>query len=118
MRRIEQSKKTSPSVDWHKAYIVAALHAAGTSLRKLSVENGFKPSSLKHALHSPWPKAERIIAEAIGEIPHHIWPTRYTDGGMPLSKKGDRQSVGQGRHIKANCSQLAGTCNVQLRRVK
>lgn len=117
MRRNEQTKKTSPPLDWHKAYIVAALHASGTSLRKLSVEHGYKPSALKHALHSPWPKAERMIAEAIGEKPHEIWPSRYTPEGYPLSKKGDRQAAGQGRHITTNCNQPSGICNVKLRRV-
>lgn len=116
MRRIEQTKKTSPEVDWHKAYIVAALHAAGTSLRKLSVANGYKPSVLKHALASPWPKAERLIAEAIGEKPHEIWPSRYSSSGIPLSKKGARQAAGQGRHVNANCNQPNQYGNVKLRR--
>lgn len=59
-----------------------------------------------------------MIAEVIGENPQDIWPSRYTAEGMPLSKKGDRQAAGQGRHIKANCNQSTPLCNVKLRRVK
>ncbi|WP_233358209.1 helix-turn-helix domain-containing protein [Vibrio cholerae] len=25
----------------------------------------------------PWPKGERIIAEAIGMTPQEVWPSRY-----------------------------------------
>jgi len=64
--------------DWHRADIVAGLHKAGLSLRKLSTRNGYKsPTTLTHALNRHWPKGERIIAEALGVTPSVIWPTRY-----------------------------------------
>lgn len=65
------------AVDWHRADIVAALHKKGWSLRKLSTEAGLSPGALNNALDRPWPKAERIIAAAIGEQPEAIWPSRY-----------------------------------------
>lgn len=63
--------------DWHRADIVAALHKAGWSLRKLSVEAGLSAGALNNALDRPWPKGERIIAAAIGKAPETIWPSRY-----------------------------------------
>lgn len=63
--------------DWHRADIVAALHKAGWSLRQLSLGAGLSATALNNALNRPWPKAERIIAAAIGEAPEAIWPTRY-----------------------------------------
>ncbi|WP_083460545.1 helix-turn-helix domain-containing protein [Gulbenkiania mobilis] len=65
------------AVDWHRADIVAALHKAGWSLRRLSQEAGLSAGALNNALDRPWPKAERIIAAAIGEAPEAIWPSRY-----------------------------------------
>ena len=64
--------------DWHRADIVAALHKRGWSLRRLSEARGYQPGTLSLALRKPWPKAERIIADAIGVRPEEIWPSRYT----------------------------------------
>ncbi|WP_420851400.1 helix-turn-helix domain-containing protein [Pseudocitrobacter corydidari] len=63
--------------DWHRVDIVAALHKQGLSIRELSVRSGLKPDTLKNALSRAYPKAERIIAEALGLTPETIWPSRY-----------------------------------------
>jgi len=65
--------------DWHSADIVAALKKAGWSLRQLSVANDYKPGTLNLAMRKKWPKAESIIAKAIGLPPWAIWPSRYPD---------------------------------------
>ncbi len=70
--------------DWHRADIVCALRKAGWSLRQLSLHHGYDAGSLRKALASRWPHAERLIAEAIGVRPEQIWPTRYgSDGRRP-----------------------------------
>ena len=72
--------KTQPPSDWHKADIVAAIHKAGWSLRRLSLHHGYKVGTVLHtALHRRFPKGERLIAEAIGVSPEDIWPSRYHD---------------------------------------
>lgn len=76
MSQLNTPKKTS-SQDWHNANIVAALHIAGWSLRRLSVHHGLTPGVLKNALQKPYPKGEKYIAEAIGVSPWVIWPSRY-----------------------------------------
>lgn len=63
--------------DWHPADTIAALRKAGWSFRKLSQHHGYSPGTLKNALYRRWPKAERLIAEAIGVSPSVIWPSRY-----------------------------------------
>jgi Ner family transcriptional regulator len=64
-------------LDWHSADVVAALKKRRLSLRGLSVENGFSPTTLANTLRAPWPKGERIIAAALGIKPEEIWPQRY-----------------------------------------
>ena len=65
----------------HRADIVAALRKAGWSLRRLAKHPGYaSPSTLTHALDRPWPKGERLIAEAAQVSPEHFWPTRYRNG--------------------------------------
>lgn len=63
--------------DMHPAMIVASLRMSGTSLSELSRQNGLKSNSLRNVFYRSWPKAERIIANALGKAPCDIWPSRY-----------------------------------------
>jgi Ner family transcriptional regulator len=84
--------------DWHVADIKAAVNKAGHTLRSLAREAGYGDvDAVKQALHRPYPKAERIIAEHIGVAPARIWPSRYHADGTPKSGRGER---GRGRHSK------------------
>jgi Ner family transcriptional regulator len=77
MNQLNRAKK-QPSQDWHRADIVAALWKSGWSIRRLSTHHGYaSPTTLNTALDRPWPKGERLIAEAIGVHPSAIWPSRY-----------------------------------------
>lgn len=70
-------KNIQEGSDWHRADIVAALKKRGLSVRQLSREAGLGENTLANALRSPWPKGERIIAEAIDMTPDQLWPSRY-----------------------------------------
>lgn len=63
--------------DLHRADIIAALKKRGLSVRQLSRDAGLNENTLANALRSPWPKGEKIIAEAIGMTPEQVWPSRY-----------------------------------------
>lgn len=76
MSKLNTPKKASPQ-DWHPADIVAGLRKAGWSLRKLSAHHRYAETTLKQALAKPWPKGEKLIAEAMGVKPWDIWPGRY-----------------------------------------
>ena len=65
--------------DMHPAMIVASLRIAGTSLSELSRNNGLKSNSLRNVFYRPWPKAERIVANALDKNPVDIWPSRYPE---------------------------------------
>ncbi|MGL6025950.1 MAG: helix-turn-helix domain-containing protein [Vibrio sp.] len=65
--------------DLHRADIIAALKKKGISMSALSRDNGLASTTLANALEHPWPKGERIIAEALGMQPCEIWPSRYPD---------------------------------------
>ncbi|WP_435100787.1 helix-turn-helix domain-containing protein [Arhodomonas sp. AD133] len=92
-----RSKKPAPE-DWHRADIVAALRKAGWSLRRLATHHGYAaPTTLTNALARPWPKGEQIIAEAIGEDPAAIWPSRY------------REDSGRARHASPELRQRHGS---------
>lgn len=68
-----------PGTDWHQADIIAALRKRNTSLAAVSRAAGLSSSTLANALTRPWPKGEKLIAEALDIAPSIIWPTRYFD---------------------------------------
>lgn len=63
--------------DWHVEDIKCALRKKRITLKSLSIEAGLAPSTLNNALRVSYPKAERIIANALGLEPQDIWPSRY-----------------------------------------
>lgn len=85
-----KSQKKASRQDWHPADITAALRKAGWSYSQLALAHGYaSKSALCNALKGPYPKAERIIARAIGvEHPMQIWPSRYDASGQPCRRKG------------------------------
>lgn len=75
-----QKKRTKGrDKDWHRADIVAALHKRGLSLAQLSRDQGLSSRTLNNAFSQRYPKAERLIAAALGMMPEEIWPSRYTN---------------------------------------
>lgn len=69
--------------DWHQADITAALHKAGWTISALGLANGMSRSTLANAYSKSYPKAERIIAEAIGVPVQNVWPSRWNEDGTP-----------------------------------
>lgn len=89
MSHLDTRKKPAPT-DWHPADIQAALKKAGWSFARLSRANDYAVGCANNATRTPWPKMERLIAEAIGLAPQQIWPSRYNDNGTPKSGRGER----------------------------
>lgn len=90
---MKHAEKMPAPKDWHPADIKAALVKAGWSFNQLGLYHGYtSKSALTGVLRNPWPKAESLIAEAIGVAPHVIWPSRYNTDGTPNRVKG-RQPV-------------------------
>jgi Ner family transcriptional regulator len=102
------TKKSAPE-DWHRADIIAALKKAGWSLRRLATYHGYaSPTTLGHALSRPWPKGERIVAEAIGADPADIWPSRYQKRIAPSRHAGDHADMRAKSSIHESASVEAG----------
>lgn len=71
----------SQITDMHRIDIVAALHKKGLTVQALSVSAGLHKGTLGNALIRPWPKGEKIIADALDMKPEEIWPSRYERRG-------------------------------------
>lgn len=63
--------------DWHQADIKAELEKKGMNMSQLSRTAGLAESTLRNVFRVRYPKAQKIIAEALGVAPETIWPSRY-----------------------------------------
>jgi len=73
---------TPHSSDWTPDQVKAAVHAAGLSLKRISVEAGYYDSGAWQALYRfRWPKLKRVIAARLGRPPQEIWPSIFDAEG-------------------------------------
>lgn len=72
-----KAKKIAETADWHRADVKAALEKRGLSLNQLAAEAQLKAGTLNNVFRVKYPKAERIVAKALGVAPEVIWPSRY-----------------------------------------
>ncbi len=73
--------------DWHQADIIVALRKRGTTLAAVSRGAGLSSSTLSNALSRPWPKGEKVVAQALNVHPSIIWPSRYFNARGELVEK-------------------------------
>jgi Ner family transcriptional regulator len=96
--------------DWHRADIKAALEKAGWSLRRLAAHHGYaSETTLVHALNRPWPKGQKLIADAIGVTPELIWPSRYERKALVDGSPDTPFLTRQSSKVPENRKQLGGS---------
>lgn len=100
--------------DWHRAEIVAALHMSGTSVERLSRQHGFNCRALALGLTRAWPKAEIIIANALGMKPEDIWPSRYDGTTRRRGLRPNSALAIKERVSNANVSTVRNARNVDV----
>lgn len=62
------------------AWVVFQLKLRGKSLSGLAKAHGYNRSMTAMALHRPYPKFERMLAEELGLPQEQLFPERYVDG--------------------------------------
>ena len=85
-------RPNNSSTGWHPADIVAALRKKGTNLNRLAEASDLSRSSVRKALRRVHPRANRLIAEAIGVDLHTIWPDWFDKAGTRKHPSPDRAS--------------------------
>lgn len=70
-------KKPPAKKDWTSEYIKYRLRSQFGSMTAMAGCYGLHPSTIRLALRVPYPKVERVIAEALGTTTTEIWPSRY-----------------------------------------
>lgn len=75
----------TPPIDWHWEDVKAALRKRGVTIADLERRHGYAPKSLYQLKNRRWPKAQALIAAALGIDPWGVWPSRYLPDGEPLT---------------------------------
>jgi len=68
-----------PKMDWSS--IVAAIHREGMTLQELSKRSGLYKNTCGKVKTMTSYKAQKAIADFLGEKPEDLWPSRYPKGG-------------------------------------
>ena len=80
-RQKDQSNPQNPELRW--AWIKYQLNLSDLSLRKLALSKGVKPQTISKCRHIPYPKMEKVLADAVGLKPQELFPDRYYSNGLP-----------------------------------
>lgn len=75
-----------PQKRW--AWVIYQLGLEGRSLAEVAAEAGVQRQTLYHAQKRPYPRMEKIIADALGLHPAQLFPERYDADGLPSRKWG------------------------------
>lgn len=73
------AKKPSTKAGMNKERIKAELRILDGSMKAFAEKRGVDERVIRRALILPQPRAEKVIAEALGTTPETLWPERYTD---------------------------------------
>jgi Ner family transcriptional regulator len=71
-----------------RAWVIYQLGLQGRSLASLARDLGLVRSSPQAALARPYPRMERLLAEAVGVPVHELFPDRYSPSGERLVRMG------------------------------
>ena len=83
---------THATTRYDRHAILAEIRRRFGSSRALAEKANLTPSEISAALGSPYPKAEKAIAKALGLPVQTLWPDRYWPNGRPR----------RGSHSKTN----------------
>ncbi len=73
------AKKPSKKPGMNKERIKAELRILDGTMKAFAEKRGMDERVIRRALLVPQPRAEKVIAEALGTTPQALWPDRYTD---------------------------------------
>lgn len=71
----------NPQKRW--AWIIYQLKIRDTSIAEVARCHHLSRQTLGQVKYTPYPKGERHIADALGMVPHELFPERYNDNGLP-----------------------------------
>lgn len=66
-----------------RAWVKYQLHLQGRSMAALAADAGVERCTLYWVFNRPYPRMEKVIADALGVTPQALFPERYGPDGLP-----------------------------------
>jgi Ner family transcriptional regulator len=82
-----------------RAWVTFRLKLKGLTIGDLSKKYN---CDLPTVFFRPFPKAEKIIADALDLLPQELWPWRYDENGKPNRRRGRRKNITKNTEVKEN----------------
>lgn len=71
-----------------RAWVIYQLKLQGESLASVARKSGVTKQQTQKAMSAPYPRMEKVIADALGLKPQHLFPDRYDADGLPNRRMG------------------------------
>lgn len=71
-----------------RAWVLYQVQLQGRSLAQIAEAAGVRRQVLYSAFLYPYPRIEKVIADAVGVRPQMLFPERYDADGLPNRKRG------------------------------
>lgn len=111
MLKIDRTTRTLLK-DPHKrrGWIIYQLTLQGRSLASVARKAGVRRQTLYQVFLKPYPRMEKVLADALAMTPQHLFPERYDADGLPVRR--------MGRPRKVSCHGSKHTTQTTRRNVK
>lgn len=72
----------------------------GSSMAEVAKTTGVQRTTLYHVFKRPYPRMEKILADALGLTPQELFPERYDANGLPNRKMGRKPKISTIKSVK------------------
>lgn len=77
-----------------QAWVIYQLKLQGQTLASVARDAGVAKQQTQKAMSAPYPRMEKIIADALGLTPQVLFPDRYDADGLPCRRRGRPKKSG------------------------
>ena len=89
-----------------RAWVKYQVQVQGRSLAQVAAQAGVRRTTLYQTFLRPYPRMEKIIADAVDMTPQQLFPERYDADGLPNRVKG-RPKKSTSKRVKRNTNTSA-----------
>ena len=89
-----------------RAWVKYQIHMQGLTMAKVAAAAGVDRRTLYQVFQKPYPRMEKIVAEALGMTPQVLFPERYDADGLPNRMMG-RPKKSATKTVKNNTGRKA-----------
>jgi len=91
------------------AWIIYQAKLKGRTLAQIAREAGVSRQCIYSVFRRPYPRMEKVVADALGMAVNVLWPERYYANGLPINRRG--------RSKKSVAKETKSTTSVKARNI-